>query len=494
MRKLSEVWGALEEGRTAANMTMLEWTKSFQGVSAALRSIGLQLLTTVDEFAALEIPVDRRGRNCYGHRKVIVSRDGKTSTPTRIIALLTGQCGLLTEVEREAVNDRHSQNRIAAQPKGIAGCNNAEATAIEELDHLVELDTILRREHLTEFRLADMGYALLDDDSNGAVFVGDQVKSGTVCENGQVFYSYGTAGKLNVGAMLEILAAGMSLTCIGKHRQSGVDVVWLFHGNDAVRMLNGFDKTIRFEPRLHLGRLSYHPFTNAYNDPQFRFDVGRKVSDRARLRARRVEIVDSGIKRSLRFLNEDDSQIPCQTHRVEQRSFTATRKACAGLGATVERLHEDAYGSVDFRVNGKARIQDKVSGKTFNVRRSGGYPFDPDTFDVLQVSDLGANVVYALPMRIKRNDGGVDSFFTARELMRNSVTIGKQWREQHAAYRHDLKTEEGARSYVNACEEAAAVPQLTERAFYANMIAEYAAKFGSKKQLKGTGEAAGVGV
>lgn len=49
---------------------------------------------------------------------------------------------------------------------------------------------------------------------------------------------------------------------------------------------------------------------------------------------------------------------------------------------------------------------------------------------------------------------------------------------------HDLSTEEGAKSYVAACEAAAQVPPLTDLDFYQNMLNANQHLFCSKKELK----------
>ena len=47
-----------------------------------------------------------------------------------------------------------------------------------------------------------------------------------------------------------------------------------------------------------------------------------------------------------------------------------------------------------------------------------------------------------------------------------------------------MNIEKDIRAYVATCEAAAAIPQLTDREFYKNMLDVNKDKFGSLKQLK----------
>lgn len=54
------------------------------------------------------------------------------------------------------------------------------------------------------------------------------------------------------------------------------------------------------------------------------FDVGSSQTECKRLKARMVDIVRTGEKHSLRYYNEDLSQIPHRNHQIEQQAFAET--------------------------------------------------------------------------------------------------------------------------------------------------------------------------
>lgn len=483
LRKSSTVWAAVEDERKAANTPQKKWKQSYKGVSAALKSLGLQLVTSEEEFATLSIPIVDRGTHTgknYGSRKIIVERDGVRSKLLTINTILSGGNSLLTPGERQQINLEVGVRASERTGKGLLTTNRAETIAIEELDSLIESAKVLDRAHILEFRAADVGYKLTacEDDN----WVGEQVKT-AIGETHACVFSHSSQA-LRVGNMLEVLKCGMTLTCIGLTRDRAVDVVWLFHGQDAVQMLQSFDTSQRFCPMLHLKfqLAKCNAFTQAISDKQYRFDVGQSKEECSRLLQRKVEIATTGIKRTLQFLNEDISQIASKDHWTEQLSFNLTRDACLRMGAVAERLHEDAYTLVDFRVS-IARIQDKVRTRTYGNRHPGCHPYHPDKLDVLQVTCLDDSTVCAFPMRIVRNDK-VESFFTVEELMKCFVSTRNIWKTNNAEFMHDFSTEEGARSYVAACEAAARVPPLTNQNFYQNMIDANQHEFGSRKQLQ----------
>ena len=122
------------------------------------------------------------------------------------------------------------------------------------------------------------------------------------------------------------------------------------------------------------------------------------------------------------YLNEDDSQIPGENHRLEHKAFALTRAACARISIDVKGISEDAYGSVDFRVGDVSRNQDKVLRQQVRMRSTGGYPYNPDDIDILQLTVLDKQLVYALPMRLMK-DGQIVSFFPETALMREKAGL-----------------------------------------------------------------------
>jgi hypothetical protein len=369
------------------------------------------MVTTKEEFDAMEIPKDRNGIKNYIWRKIIVSKNDIISKPTSIQNLLSGNSSLKTDEEMQKVYTKIGVTLSNSQPKGIATNNNSESKAIDDLDKLISISDYVHRFHLYENRLYDMVYTTNDNDIYSNNFVADQIKSSRVKENGKL----GFGENLTISKMLSILQTG-SLTCIGKKRDNEVDVVWFFYGIDSINILKKFKITQIFCPTLHLKLKSNNEFTNDINDPMFRFDVAKSYEECHRLLVKKLEFIKIGIKQSLMFWNEDDSQIPSELHRIEQKSFAMTRTACKSIGIKVEKLHENSYGSVDFVVNGVVRVQDKVAKKYFNMRREGGLPYNPDDIDIFQVSDLVNNVVYAIPMRIIKDDS-VISFFSIEQLI-----------------------------------------------------------------------------
>lgn len=483
LRKISDVWKAVDDQRLEAKMTSIEWRQSYIGVCAALAHSGLKLAHPKEEFDQIEVPLEGRGK-AYCHRKICVTRAGLVSQPSRISNWLTGYTQLLTNKEREIIITARSDARSLAQPTGVAQNNQREASAVNQLDELIDLDKKLVRVHLLEFRLADIAYCLLTAVISHAVFVADQVKSSTAGANNRVTFHTGRGKVLTVAHMLAILAKNMSLTCIGMDQRGKVDVVWFFCGKAATNGLQAFRTTQEFRPRLYLPNAT-HPFTKFVNQKQFRFEVSQNRKECNRLLQSKIDFAHTGHKQTLQFLNEDKLQIPGSGHWIEQRAFNMVREACSRTGATAVRLLDDSYGKVDFHLNPESfdcRIQDKVAGKQlFCLRHPGGHPCHPDAVDVLQITQIEQKAVYAIPFR-ELKDGLIISYFTEHELMCTCTRLTKQWIADHAKFRHDLSTEAGVRSYVAACEAAAGVPPLTDTTFYSKLLADNQHKFGSKKQ------------
>lgn len=479
MRKIADIWKAVIDQRPA-DVPDIAWKQSYDGVKAGLLHVGFELMTSREELDAMDAPSQTRGK-AYSKRQVVVSRAGITSQPTQIQHLLNSNSGVLTAAERTTICTNDGKAKSAILPKGSAILNHRESRAADELDVLLDVQRVLQREHLCEFRLADIGYCLKAADPDSCVWLGDQMKHSVADKAGRCYFSKsGTI--MTVSGLVDYLRAGLSLTCIGKTPEDKVDVVWYFHGDADIAWLTSLDPTQTFQPRLHLKVASSNKFTTAYNAREHRFDVGKHAAECERLLQRKLSDVQTGIKHTLVFLNEDDSQIPCETHRMEHKAFALTRAACAEIGVTVKRLHEDAYGPIDFRVD-TARVQDKIFGWQAEMRHVGGYPYDPDSIDVFQVTDIEKNEAYALPMRVVR-DGKVVSYFSEQELMRRSLTCSAKWKGANKQHLYDLKDLAGIRAYINACTLASKVSKLTDRAFYSDMIAANKDMFGSKKQLQ----------
>lgn len=488
MGKISDIWKAVQDQRPA-NVPKPKWQQSYDGVKAALKHAGFELVMTRESFDNIAIPVFQK-RKHYSARKVVVARADLTSKPTAIDSLLSGKSGLLTEDERLAVNQKRAVAMVAQRPKGVATNNNAESRAIDELDLLLGTTSFLYRQHLYEFRLADIAYCLKEGAqpktseptmSAAEVWAGDQIKHAVAQKDGVC--SFNCSDPMTVADMISYLNAGLSLTCIGKSADDKVDVVWFFHGPNDVKWLTQFKHKQKFAPRLHLKNKSSNKFTEAYNAKEHRYDVGRSAEECNRLLERKLAAVREGPKHTLTYLNDDESQICGENHKLEHKAFALTRDACAGINVDVERVLQDAYGPVDFRVASVSRNQDKILRRQVKMRSSGGHPYNADTIDIFQLTDLDKQEVYALPMRLIK-DGNVVSFFDETTLMQEHLGCTAAWKEAHKQHLFDFKDEAGIQAYVDACVAASQVPVLTDRQWYSNIITTNANKFGSKNQMK----------
>lgn len=453
-----------------------------------MKHAGFDLVTTRECFDGIAIPIFQK-RKHYSARKVIVTRACRTSKPTAIDSLLSGKSQLLTEDERLAVNQKKGVAMAAQRPKGVATNNNAESRAIDELDFLLGTTDFLHRQHLYEFRLADIAYCLKEwaqPKTSGSamspeIWVGEQIKHAVVQKDGVCIFC--CSDPMTVADMISYLDSGLSLTCIGKTADDKVDVVWFFDGPNDIKCLTQFDNKQKFAPRLHLKNKSSNKFTQEYNAKEHRYDVGKSAEECKRLMERKLASVKEGVKRTLSFLNDDYSQICGENHQLEHKAFAFIREACARINVDVERVLEDAYGPVDFRVGKLSRNQDKILRRQVKMRHSGGYPYNPDNIDIFQLTDLDNQQVYALPMRLIE-DGQVVSFFSKTTLMQEHLGCTAVWKEANKQYLYDLTDQVGIQAYVDACIAASKVPMLTDCAWYNNIIEANAKKFGSKKQMK----------
>ena len=480
MRKASDVWQAIEPQRIAAGIKHRKWRSSFEGAKAALSYINLVLQTTKEEFGKLEVPLSKSGHPRLDRRKVVVLKNNVVSKPIALDLLLTAQCNLLTDDERQEISNNVASRYSETRPKGTTSTNKAESCAVDELDDLLGITKCLQRVHLCEFRLADTAYSQIHRDLKDEAWLGDQIKHAVMDKEGVCNFTYQDSA-LKVENMLHYLNAGLSLTCIGKSAGK-VDVVWFFHGPEDIQFLSGCRPDQRFVPRMHLKRPSPSEFTQQINKEAHRFDVGTNEAECERLLRRKVAAVETGIHHSLQFLNENDSMIPSEQHRLEHKAFAMIRAACAKVIVTVQRMHEDAYGPVDFRVDTAARIQDKLFAERSHMRMTGRLPYNPDDIDILQLTDIEKQQVYAIPFRITKGQK-TESLFSENFLMHTVGRYSVAWKEEHKQHLYNLKTATGIQAYVKACLAAAKVPKLTDQTFYPEMIAANQHKFGSKKQM-----------
>lgn len=474
LRNQSDVWNSVDDKRPQ-DVGIRQWKRSYQGVYQVLLSIGLILQTTPEEFEKLEIPLRSNGTRQYMWRKVAVMRNGVISQPIRIDSLITGNNELLDINEKIAYQMEHSIKKSLANPKGVLTTHNLEKNAIDQLDSLLKIYTY--RSHLWEHRLADIAYS-----ADGVSWAADQVKTAKMDSGGKCGFNSETTS-MQVGYMIKVLEQKFSLTCIGKNNNQKIKVVWYFQGSQSIEMLKQFNEKQYFSPVLIPKKLSSNRFTQAYSQPQFRYDLNNNC-DIERLGLAKLRHIQLNSKYTLKFLNEDFSQIPGPSHRVEQISFEMTRDACESIGVEVAKHLDDSYGSVDFRI-GKCKVQDKVASNYQCGMRvhEGRYPYDPDKIDIFQVSFLKEHVIYAIPMRVFKNNQ-VISHFTEIDLMKMSINIGPNWKKSNLIYRYDLKNTEQINRYVEACRNATDIPKLTDTNFYQSILTENRNKFGSVKNLQ----------
>ena len=477
MHKQSDIWASIDDQRIAAKMKKQEWRQSYEGVKAALLAINFLLITSKEELDTMPVPQRKEGGQEFHLRKVVVSRNEVMSKPTPIKTMLNGSNALLTPEELLAKHQERADNMKLSQPKGTCTKNEMESKAVDDLDMLLDIHNILARKHLWECRLADIAYSLWNESQSTKLsdWVGWQIKSSTANKKGKVQFCQ-TSHTITVQDIINILTKGLALACIAI-TDGEVDVVWLFAGEDAIDSLSHLDSKYGFEPKTHLKIKTSHPFTAVYNQTEFRFDVGSSSAECERLKARMVEIVRTGEKHTLKFYNEDLSQISNRNHQIEQQAYAETRDACATVDCKVDRLHEDSYSSIDYRVD-SARVQSKAfsaaSKGMFSMRVYEGLPYNPDHFDVFQISNLFAQVVYAFPMRVLR-DGKVASFFTEAQLIKHRMYTSEAWKETNEAYKFNLHDQDDIQRFVDTCKAAAAIPALTDQTWHPRLVEQFKA-------------------
>ena len=383
------------------------------------------------------------------YRKIVIERDGIRSKPTHINHVIDGNSKFSTKDEKVVADAQRSLTVSAKQGKGITVNGLSEIKSSADLDAMIGVDKVFYRVPLIEFRVSDVTYCLLGEPVDDEVFVADQVKSSKVDENGCLHFKH-AGSRIKVSTMIKILENKSTLTCIGKNIDDIPDVIWFFNGSEAIDTLRKFPEERTFHPRLHLKCTSPCDFTAAMNNAQFRYDVGMSDVEKKRLLQRKLEAVKSGKKHTIRYLNEHESQIEAHSHRIENQSFQMIRELCTKYDVAIERMSDDAYSQVDFRLDKKVKIQDKV-GKVFQgvcIRHMGSYPLNPDNVDVLQVTDLENRVCYVIPMR-RLQEGNVVSHFTGDQLMRHSLHLSKKW--LGTVLRFDLEVDEDVRMYIETC-------------------------------------------
>lgn len=478
-RKKSEVWNAVKD-KCPDGVDFKAWKSTYEGIKTALGHLGLELVTTKEEYEAMETPRDNRGRINNMLKKIIVSRNNIKSSPSQIGSLLCGQNSMLTKDELKNRRDNQSKIQKENQPKGETVYNNYEKTGIDNLHNLLQIESSLKPYHTLEFRRADVIYCKRDDDIDSSVFAADQVKVAHVSSTGRVHFNHSN-NTLKVKHIIEFIENNMSLTCIGMTENCNVQVVWFFYGREMLDILKTFDRDQNFIPMLRMVRNVSNPFTIAINDTRFRYDV-TKVEDRIRLTQAKINWVDIAEKKTAQFYNEDESQIGSENHKIEQRSFVVINNALMSIGKTIYRGHENNYTATDFTIDG-CRIQSKVGVKDIKMRVRGRYPYNPNDIDIIQMIDVSTKVVFAIPTR-KYEGEQVVCVFDKDELMKFTIKISTTFKERFKDYVLNLNDIDDIKKYYKICQESKNIPSISDDQFYESMIKDNKDMFFSNRPRK----------
>ena len=463
LRKISDIWNSIKRFKPDT-MNQIDWHQSYEGTCAALEFVGLKMKCTKEEFLNITPPVEKSGKKKFADRKIVVYRNNIESKPTTIHHLLTGKSSLRTPEEMNAIHKKVSDYAKHRQPKSVLTTNNFEKDAIDLLNVMINVTSKLSFSHNSELRRSDISYKLPDEN----MYVGFQVKTAAVSRDRLMF-------AVTNGQIVNFLKSDLCVVCIGMTKdRKAINVVWVFFGDDIKKQFEERKESSSWNPTMQLKIQSEDPFVLRYNSSMYRFETGAEYdnhkNERKRLLDKIVEIVRIGKKQTLEYFNTDISQIKAKTHQTEQESFFQTRDAILKTYPyiQVEKLIDDNYSPIDFRVN-NARIQDKVALQIHGFRSKSRYPYNPDEIDALQVSFLADHVIYLFFMRVQKNNEVV-SYFSAKELMHQTKECGKNWKENNKCRRYDLNKPEDVNKYIEACAAAHAIPPLTDRSFYQNII------------------------
>lgn len=463
---IQKLWKEIDHLRPDGT-DMLTWTRSYEAITAALSVLNLEMVTTKEELDACAAPRNGNGRgDSYGSRKIIVKRDENVSKPTNIHSILSGRTKLLTIEERASICTNSGRILSAVRPKGVVPTHNLESHTFDQLSALINLPSTLEYAHLLECRKADV--ALRTKTQSLDTYAPIQNKTGTINPKSAVIFNIGTLKKL-----VEHLENGRGVICLSlAHKDASIVMVWFMTPAD-IQHLSVLDVSVHWRPTIDPKRKTSSSNISTLNDERYRFDM-RMPAERQRLLRRLTKFAtDNTSKHSLQFLNEDESQM-AKNHYVEQLAYSVVRDALNTLQVVCERRHEDAYTSVDYVIDGTVRVQDKSTtgaSPQFCMRRRSGLPYNPDDLDVFQFTVIPSKTIYAFPMRY-HGDDEILSFFTSKQLMSRSSPVNKLWFEKNTQYKYDMNDAADVTRYLAFCRSAAAVPPLTNKSFYTEMIAD----------------------
>ncbi len=485
LRSIAEIWNVIGKPDDVSKRI---YQQSYNGTTAALKFVDLIMITSRQEFDQLVVPVDKHNRKKFYLRKIVVSRNSIISKPTCIGDLLSGNTQLVTEAEKDATNKAVGLS-AHNKKKGDCADHKQETNTIETLNELCKIHDIYHIEQLFEGRLADFAYCP-KNDANGnllnRMYAAEQVKTATISSDGRVFFKHKNK-TITIEGMKSIIDKNMILICIALNLKAIPVKVWIFDKFTSKDMLDKFEPEQRFQPVVNRQRKSENKFANTISEPQFCFDIQSGEKEISRLSQVRIQMIDRSQKNSLQFLNEDESQIAAPSHIVEQKSYFMTRDACEKLyKVKIHRDPRDSNSSVDFRINDVIKVQDKCTTTdkcTFNLRQQGKYPYNPDDFDILQLTNITTKIVYAIPMR-KHEENKVVSQMSEQALMCLFIYLSAAWTKSFEKYKYDFSKQHDVEKYVVNCIAASKIPQLSDKDFYAKMIQKNKHLFGSKKMFK----------
>lgn len=320
------------------------------------------------------------------------------------------------------------------------------------------------------------------------MYSAEQVKTAKVNAGGLVMFG-ASGGHLTVGKILQMINSDLILICIGLDCLSNLVKVWLFD-KSCTETLNKFNANQLFAPTLCPKQKSNNEFSVTMRSSNFCFDLTKGESEITRLQQARKKAFDQSVKNTLHYLNENDSQIPSHSNRVELVSFNLVRKACQFAEGQIERDPNDSGSKVDFRLNKVCRIQDKTLvikkyTNEFNMRSPGGNPYNPDEIDIFQITNIKEKIVWAIPMRkLYTNTNETVSTFSVKELMNLTSSLSVEWKKKYQQYSYDLKVHKDVEKYIEHCMNAARTGNLHNQTFYQDALKNNAHLIGSKKMLK----------
>lgn len=99
------------------------------------------------------------------------------------------------------------------------------------------------------------------------------------------------------------------------------------------------------------------------------------------------------------------------------------------------------------------------------------------------MTHLESMCVYAIPMRSIVN-GKIISTFPPEVLMKVDIKVSQLWDNKYSKYKYNFKKLEDIEKYIKNCEEAAAIPNITDTTFYEKLLEKNKDQFGSLKQLE----------